>query len=42
MWYSIILFLLISEIIQDLIKNCEFTTVERDFVIIKQGDKGDW
>ncbi|XP_071182155.1 uncharacterized protein [Mytilus edulis] len=30
-----------DEIIHDLIKNCEFMTVERDFVVIKQGEKGD-
>ncbi|XP_063399051.1 uncharacterized protein LOC134683669 [Mytilus trossulus] len=30
-----------DEIILDLIKNCEFVTVERDHLIIKQGDKGD-
>lgn len=36
------LFYNFSEIIHDLIKNCSFTTVDRDFVVIKQGDKGDW
>ncbi|XP_071182163.1 uncharacterized protein [Mytilus edulis] len=30
-----------EKIIHDLIKNCSFTTVDRDFVVIKQGDKGD-
>ncbi|XP_033752366.1 uncharacterized protein LOC117336097 isoform X2 [Pecten maximus] len=30
-----------NEVVQDLVKNCIFECVERDTVIIKQGDKGD-
>ncbi|XP_021347854.1 uncharacterized protein LOC110446855 isoform X2 [Mizuhopecten yessoensis] len=30
-----------NEVVQDMVKNCIFECVERDTVIIKQGDKGD-
>ena len=33
---------LFSEIIADIVKNCEFETDEKDDVIIKQGEKGEW
>ena len=36
-WYT----LLISDILKDLIKSCEFYRTKADDVIIKQGDKGD-
>lgn len=31
-----------SEIITDIVKNCEFETDEKDDIIIKQGEKGEW
>ncbi|ESP05077.1 hypothetical protein LOTGIDRAFT_227784 [Lottia gigantea] len=30
-----------SEVLKDIIKNCEFTSCQRDSVIIRQGEKGD-
>ncbi|XP_046364131.2 uncharacterized protein LOC124140546 isoform X2 [Haliotis rufescens] len=30
-----------TEILLDIVKNCEFSTCQRDHVIIRQGDKGD-
>lgn len=30
------------EIITDIVKNCEFETDEKDDIIIKQGEKGEW
>ena len=38
--YAILI--IISEIVKDIVKNCQFMTCKRDHVIIKQGDKGDW
>lgn len=34
--------LLFTEIITDIVKNCEFETDEKDDIIIKQGEKGEW
>ncbi len=33
---------LFEEIVSDIIKNCSFESHQRDDVIIKQGDVGDW
>lgn len=30
-----------TEIVKDIVKNCQFMTCKRDHVVIKQGDKGD-
>lgn len=30
------------EIIIDIVKNCEFEIDEKDDIIIKQGEKGEW
>ncbi|XP_053384694.1 uncharacterized protein LOC123536331 [Mercenaria mercenaria] len=30
-----------AEIVKDILKNCQFMTCKRDFVIIKQGEQGD-
>ena len=32
----------LSEIVKDILKNCQFMSCQRDYVIIKQGDMGDW
>ena len=31
-----------SDVVSDIIRNCEFRVLDRDSVIIKQGEKGDW
>ena len=31
-----------ADVVSDIIRNCEFRVLDRDSVIIKQGEKGDW
>lgn len=40
--YPLLFVLHTSEIVKDILKNCQFMSCPKDYVIIKQGDMGDW